>query len=97
MPSRIEESGILCFDTYIIMDVVITSKCYQNILQKRSRHGHATSIYLPNMTLHTKLPKTTIQAQPPLGSLDSFVFEFGISSSIFRLLSVFEVWDEGIF
>ena len=67
------------------------------IPQKRSRHGHATSIYLPNMTLHMKLPKTTIQAHPPLGSLDSFVFDFGISSSIFRLLSVFEVWDEGIF
>ena len=64
-----------------------------------SRHGHETSIYLPNMTLHMKLPKTTIHAQPPLGSLDSSVsvFDFGISSSIFRLLSVFEVWDEGIF
>ena len=67
------------------------------IPQKMSRHGHETSIYLPNMTLHMKLPKTTIQAQPPLGRLDSSVFEFGISSSIFRLLSVFEVWDEGIF
>ena len=66
------------------------------IPQKRSRHGHATSIYLPNMTLHMKLPKTTIHAHPPLGSLDSSVFDFGISSSIFRLLSVFEVWDGGI-